>query len=548
VAGLPEVIGLLHRADWTRLCLSAEVRFEQDGELTQAALLIAPGQRYRMEYGDEHAGRVDGDDGERRWTQEPPEPAPSSPPGLEAGQGPPVPGLLCPAWLLAGFTLDVREPVTARGRAAIAVTAVPRRGAIGSVTALRTQACDRIDLIVDAETGILLRREETSEGQVLTLTELVAVTMSPPEAADPDRFTPPAGSRIRPRDPESLGQAFSGPGWDAVKNAAGLAAGAVGAWARLAPHLPGRDPARDHHFEEGMPSADPAPLGPVDDLPSDDLLGLIYHSGLYAGEEPQVHEAVLRRWSDVAPMLAQVPDTARAAGLGGFGYLLDTVTRDGTVTLTTTRLRIGGPDRYRADFSGQPGWYGPTVVACDGEQRWQVYESATLVGPAMELMLDPMVNEAADLVGSSWLLGDRLSGGAEITYRGRRGYHLRVTRGDGDLPAGPAMFYPFDAIVDAETGCLLRLISYAGDVPATWFELDDITTEPGATADPEAFRPDIAPGTRVVPESGHPMADAAAVIPGPTGTAIRTASEAVRRTAGAVSAARSFLDDLRGAG
>ena len=28
------------------------------------------------------------------------------------------------------------------------------------------------------------------------------------------------------------------------------------------------------------------------------------------------------------------------------------------------------------------------------------------------------------------------------------------------------MFFPADAIVDAETGCLLRLISYAGDQPA----------------------------------------------------------------------------------
>ena len=35
MAGLLEVIGLLHRADWTRLSLSAEVRFEQDGDLAR---------------------------------------------------------------------------------------------------------------------------------------------------------------------------------------------------------------------------------------------------------------------------------------------------------------------------------------------------------------------------------------------------------------------------------------------------------------------------------------------------------------------------------
>jgi hypothetical protein len=32
MAGLPEVIGLLYRADWTRLSLSAELRSEADWE------------------------------------------------------------------------------------------------------------------------------------------------------------------------------------------------------------------------------------------------------------------------------------------------------------------------------------------------------------------------------------------------------------------------------------------------------------------------------------------------------------------------------------
>ena len=98
MAGPPEVIGLLYRADWTRLSLSAEVRFEQDGDLARrrenavraesmrrmgfrpgspgmpdveqepdaerdvyhrwrAALLIAPGRRYRLEYEGDHGGR-----------------------------------------------------------------------------------------------------------------------------------------------------------------------------------------------------------------------------------------------------------------------------------------------------------------------------------------------------------------------------------------------------------------------------------------------------------------------------------------------------------
>ena len=582
MAGLPEVIGLLHRADWTRLSLSAEVRFEQDGDLARrrenavrtesmrrmgfrpgstsgmpdvepdaerdvyhrwrAALLIAPGRRYRLEYEGEHGGQADGSDGEQGWTLRPPAPAPLPPRDFEGGPGLPVPALFGPAGLLAGFTLDVGGPVTACGRDAIAVTAGPRHGAVGSGTSLRPRACDRVELIVDAETGILLRREETFEGQVLTLTELTTVTMSPPEADDPVRFAPPAGSRPSPHDQE--GSEPSGLGWEVVKNAVSLAAGSLGAWVRLAPHLPGHRPAAEGGLEAAMPRPEPGPLDPGDGPPpSDDLLGLLYRSGLYDGDEPQVRDAAVRRWTDTAPSLAQVAAPARAAGLGGVGYLYDAMAQKGTVTLTAGRLRVGGPDLYYLDYSSSQGRPEPIVIACDGEQHWQVRENVTLVGPAR-----PMTGEFASMVGSSWLLGERLSGGAEITYHGRRGYHLRVTRGDGARPGGPSSFYPADAIVDAETGCLLRLIAYDGDAPApaTWWELDDVSAEPGGTADPAGFRPRIPPGTRVVEESGNPMVDVTAVWPGLTGTAARAAAEAFRRGTDAVSAARSFLDDLRG--
>jgi hypothetical protein len=56
----------------------------------------------------------------------------------------------------------------------------------------------------------------------------------------------------------------------------------------------------------------------------------------------------------------------------------------------------------------------------------------------------------------------------------------------------------------------------------------------------------VPPGTRTVEETGNPIADSLALIPGVKGTAARAAAEAVNRTADAVSAARSFLDDLRG--
>jgi hypothetical protein len=112
MADLQTVIGLLYRADWTRLSLSAGVRSERDGDLAvrrlramrpsgfrpgptmrlrpdpgggppimedvpeeelggyhygQAELLIAPGGRYRLEHRDK-TGRIDGSDGVRGWT------------------------------------------------------------------------------------------------------------------------------------------------------------------------------------------------------------------------------------------------------------------------------------------------------------------------------------------------------------------------------------------------------------------------------------------------------------------------------------------------
>jgi hypothetical protein len=45
MTGEPDLIGLLYRADWTRLSLSAEVN---DG----STLLVAPRRRYRMQTGE----------------------------------------------------------------------------------------------------------------------------------------------------------------------------------------------------------------------------------------------------------------------------------------------------------------------------------------------------------------------------------------------------------------------------------------------------------------------------------------------------------------
>ena len=569
MAGLPELIGLLYRADWTRLSLSAELRSETDREplprpsrdwrgsrwyrawpaerqdngryVGNGALLIGPGGRWRLECSVPGRGAegeaAEGNDGERGWSWRPPEGGgPPSLPVKVAAAYPPVPELFCPSCLLGGYTLEVLGPVTASGREAIAVAATPRRDVLGSDSAKRPY--DRIEVAVDAELGILLRRIETSGGELVTLTELTDVTMNPPEAADPARFAPPPGSHRGETLEENAGERLSGPGWAA----ADLAAGGLGALIRHVPHLlghgaPGEQP-------EAMPSPDPAPLEPADGSPPpDEVLDLLYRSG-----EPRDLGATARKWLDLVPMVAPVPEGFRAAGRGGLGDLLDAMTPGMNVARTEARLRVSGPDRYRLDFSSRPRRIDSTTIACDGERCWRVYQDRTMVGPAA-----PLRDDIAFLADSCWLLRRRLSGGAELTYRGRPARQLHVTPvpGDAEVALGPLMTFttdtivdaPTDAIVDAETGCLLRLISYAGDTLAIWSELDDISTDP---ADPDEFRVHVPPGTRIVEATGNLIADAAAVMPGVKGTAARAAAEAINRTTAAVSAARSFLDDLRG--
>src|SRR5262249_3844116 len=69
----------------------------------RAALLIAPGRRYRLEYEGDHGGQADGSDGEQAWTLRPPDAAALLPRDFENRPELPVPALFRPAGLLARF-------------------------------------------------------------------------------------------------------------------------------------------------------------------------------------------------------------------------------------------------------------------------------------------------------------------------------------------------------------------------------------------------------------------------------------------------------------
>ena len=236
---MTDLVGLLYRADWSRLSLAAEVSVRRDLDLDRAqseaavappghewematdqlgaethrsTLLIQPGRRYR-EQGEDFASGCDGD---RSWTATRKEGGWD----VEADDGPesPRPPMLRPSWLLTGYTLEAGEAVTADGREALRVVAVPRPR-VWSRRPAGARPLDRVEMLVDLGLGILLRHEEILDGRTLSVTELTGVRLDP-DPVDDDRFVPPGGwDSGRDSGPAAPG----GPVWEAGKLVTGLA-------------------------------------------------------------------------------------------------------------------------------------------------------------------------------------------------------------------------------------------------------------------------------------------------------------------------------------
>ena len=219
-----ELAGLLYRADWTRLNLSAGLSavtgpgpgragwpgarlprppwispghpFEGPGGgpgRVTGRLLVAPGRRYRLEItGEDGQTLLQGCDGDRPWYQMS-QPEDRSRLQIFGRPQPPEPELLHPSWLLAGFDLGPADTVVVGGREGYRLVATPRPASPGIEQAVGP-GTDQVEVVADAELGILLRCEMWSGGQVLLVSELHDVVTGPPGAVDPAQFTAPAGS------------------------------------------------------------------------------------------------------------------------------------------------------------------------------------------------------------------------------------------------------------------------------------------------------------------------------------------------------------------
>jgi hypothetical protein len=385
---------------------------------------------------------------------------------------------------------------------------------------------EQVEAVVDAELGILLRCSRWSGDTAPQVTGFLSLSV--PGTAEASVFSAPAGSLFgdesggswppRPQAQpageaagtsfgDAVGEALGTAGKEAAKAVAGLAAGGLGALIKYSPRprvdpfaqaAEADDPEAELPADETAPDAADAsaPDGTAADraasdsaaLP-DEVLLAVYRSGLTLPS----FEATLHQWFDIGALIAAVPEPVRGGGFGGVGFLLDSL-RDSAQESTAgashavSAVRVGGWRTYRIDvmrFATDATFFRSRrrdrrdkeqarTIACDGERQWHVLADRVVTGPA-----SPPPGELADLLDASWLLDPvlLLSGGAGTRLGGRRAYRV-VARYREDAWTGfdwwKRLFFPVVAVVDAETGLLLRLTRFKGGRPTMRQELRDL--------------------------------------------------------------------------
>lgn len=186
----PELVGLLYRANWTQLSLSATVTSNGDA---------AVDRRLRQ----------------RKLSE------------LRQLLGPlpkvgPIPG-----WDLHD---EDDSPQHCERHVLLAPGGRYRQGRRGGLWHL----LDRVEVLVDAELGILLRSEQIFEGLTREVAELRDLAIDPPEGTEPGLFAPPPGLPVTD-DRWADDCQPSGLGWQVAGTAASLTASAMGFAIRHAP-------------------------------------------------------------------------------------------------------------------------------------------------------------------------------------------------------------------------------------------------------------------------------------------------------------------------
>jgi hypothetical protein len=536
----PDLVALFYRADWTKISLSAEVRetidwahrmpkpvslipgisvdslldspVEPNPEEYRARLRIAPGGRYQVDIlavepqGEDRPGH---DEVLRRRY------------GDRPGLPPPYPELLWPSALLNAFSLELLERAELAGRATLRVAATPAPGVWRA--AADEERPERIEVMADAETGILLRYEEFFAGRTVHLARLSGARFGPDADELEELGSDADDDAPSDRDPlSSLSSMFSGPGWGAARTAANVAGTVLGLTVR---HAQRRSDAAswetattEDDSEATMPPAgdrfDPAVSGgPA----SDEVLHALYRSGRAE------FSATLHEWGDAERYGEQARSWTSRHGLSGVGSAIGSAADLVGTYHQVTRVAVGAGGRYRVEHLRDSRKNHPRVVACDGSRRWRLYDDLVIAGPVL-----PLNQELTELIDTAVLLQTHVSDFAETEVSGRRGFALRAVqpaeRADHTM-AGP--LEDADLVVDAELGIVLRLSQYRGDALLQRYELRDVAP---LSADGSELAVDIPPGVQVEHSDGGPLDELD--LPPALRSALRTAGSAAKAVHG----------------
>jgi hypothetical protein len=552
----PELVGLLYRADWTRLSLSADVRTSLDRDLFRrqiengtppgppswlafrlpwgpwpglAPQAGSPGSAGPMgsagphppgkpgrewaeatevlgtetdrstlllapgrRYRQQGEGTVSGSDGERGWHAV--EEDGSWTVTETDGPEPPLEELLRPSWLLAGFTLEVTGRVTVDGRDALRVTATPRPG-----------LWDRVAASEAGSSGI-----GPSDLRELVVDAELGILLRHEETHEgkPLRVTELTGVRTGLAPPSDDAWTRPPGGWDSVDQSAprdemrwytpgGFGGEAVKLVAGLAAGGIGAliRSSRSRSFEQATREGAEA--------------GMPAFEGPLPADGPPPGDEVLRllhasrdRWGPgITATLHEWRDVAAmlarvpdGARRAGFGGL--------GLLVDVAGERLANTHSVSRLYLGRSGQY--RIEPVSQPRRHDHAQTVVCDGERRwgigerEAWAGPAGPPLSfpNLFDASWLLAYQLTGGAETLTDGRSGHRLRG--GPGYRPIGGWFLFPDEVVVDGELGILLRWISLAGGRPVTWYELRDVVARP---VDPGLFRPDIPPGMPVTEEA-----------------------------------------------
>jgi hypothetical protein len=502
----------------------------EPAETTQR-LLVAPGGRYRLEpmaYQPAINGGNDEDDdedeevrlivsdGESCWV-------------IRAGQAdqsvadrahPPFADVVRPTWLMSQLRLTTTGMTEVAGRAALQVRGTPR--VPSDRWALLTALLDRVDIVIDAELGLVLRYESVFDGQPLSTIELADLVINPDDAAAPASFRPDDGVEVELND---IGPAESHDHWrggdhelesqvDKRRTAVSLARGAVYLAARqLARPAPAESPdPADQDLEAEMPAEPPPSPGPAPATPgsrravSDAVLHLIARTGL----PPAVLTAQVHHWLDGNLARRSLPALAAGANMHEVPTTSGFLGADENSAFglhdwhRTAGLTVAMPDRYRIDFEREDRPRHPLTIACDGESLRKVYHNRIVESPPL-----PLPAEIVRLVDPAWLLRDwPLSDAGEKIVNGRRAIQVIAERPPvradrrspwSDLAAMIAL------AIDAELGIVLQQVSYLDNKPVSRYELRDV--QPREAIDIAEFGRGAAPDLPEIHTGGEPIGD-----------------------------------------